>query len=59
MDYGERPVELITDNGREFNNQVFKRMCWDNGVEHRLVEVEAHRSNGRVERAIRTIRDGI
>ncbi|KRH94209.1 hypothetical protein M153_3400008428, partial [Pseudoloma neurophilia] len=28
-------------------------------IEHHVVGIEAHRSNGRVERVIRTIRDGI
>lgn len=54
-----RPVELITDNGKEFDNEEVKKLCWDFGVERRLVGVEAHRSNGRVERAIRTIREGL
>ena len=54
-----RPVEVITDNGKEFGNSTFKKLCWDYGVEHRVVSVEAHRSNGRVERAIRTIREGV
>jgi len=56
---GARPVEIITDNGSEFDNKIFKKMCWDNGIEHRLVGVEAHRSNGRVERVIRTLREGL
>lgn len=56
---GTRSVELITDKGKEFDNEEFRKLCWDFGVGHRLVGVEAHRSNGRVERAIRTIREGL
>ena len=59
MDGGARPVEIITDNGKEFGSKAFRKMCWDYGVENRSVSLEAHRSNGRVERAIRTIREGL
>lgn len=34
-------------------------MCWDYRIEHRLVGVESHRSNGRVERVIRTLRESL
>ncbi|KAM0685034.1 hypothetical protein COBT_003757, partial [Conglomerata obtusa] len=34
-------------------------MCIDNKIQHQKVAVEAHNSNGRVERVIRTIREGI
>ncbi|KRH92803.1 putative transposable element, partial [Pseudoloma neurophilia] len=40
-------------------NEDFRRMCQSLGIEHHVVGIEAHRSNGRVERVIRTIRDGI
>lgn len=52
-----RPVEMAIDNGKEFCNKEFKKMCWDFGIEHQLVGVEAHRSNGRIKRAIRSIKD--
>ncbi|KAF9758263.1 hypothetical protein NGRA_3187 [Nosema granulosis] len=56
---GERPEEIITDNGKEFSNIQFKELCKDLGIRHRLVSVESHTSNGRVERIIRTLRESI
>ncbi|KAF9762178.1 hypothetical protein NGRA_2185 [Nosema granulosis] len=52
-----KPEELITDNGREFINDKFKEMCRTQGIKHRKVSIEAHRSNGRVERVIGTLRE--
>src|SRR5699024_405417 len=49
----------ITDNGREFTSQKFKEFCTEKRMEHRIVSVESHRSNGRVERLIGTIREGM
>lgn len=54
---GLRPEELITDNGREFTSTTFKEFCAEKNIEHRIVSVESHRSNGRVERVIGTIRE--
>ncbi|MGL4850595.1 MAG: reverse transcriptase domain-containing protein, partial [Clostridium sp.] len=51
------PDELITDNGKEFCSEEFEKWCSENDIQHRKVGLEAHRSNGRIERAIRTIRD--
>ena len=56
---GSIPEELITDNGREFNNREFDLLCKNLGIIHTKVGVESHRSNGRVERVIRTIREGL
>lgn len=53
------PETLITDNGKEFQNAEFREMLASLGIEHRLVGVEDYRTNGRVERVIRTIRDGV
>lgn len=50
---------LMSDNGREFNNPRFKLFCREIGIKHYLVGIEDHKANGRVERVIRTIRDGI
>lgn len=52
-------TEMITDNGKEFDNEEFKKLCTDNGIIHRVVAVEAHRSNGRVERVIGTIKEAL
>lgn len=54
-----KPEEFVTDNGREFSNQTFILFCSENGIKHNKVSVESHRSNGRVERVIRTIREGL
>lgn len=54
---GYIPKEIISDNGREFCNSDVRECLNRYGIEHRKVSVESHRSNGRVERAIRTLRD--
>lgn len=53
------PEKIVSDNGKEFISRKFKELCKDLEIEHHLVSVEDHESNGRVERSIRTIRDGI
>jgi transposase InsO family protein len=53
------PVEIITDNGKEFSNESMRNWCSEENVLHRKVAVESHRNNGRVERVIGTIREGI
>lgn len=56
---GDIPEELITDNGKEFSNKEVGMMCNELGIKHTKVSVESHRSNGRVERMIETIREGL
>ncbi|WUR04686.1 endonuclease [Vairimorpha necatrix] len=56
---GKKPEEIITDNGKEFVNEGFRQLCKDLSIEHRKVSIEAHRSNGRVERVIGTLRKSI
>lgn len=51
--------ELITDNGKEFCSEMFRDFCKEMNIEHRRVGVESHRSNGRVERAIGSIKEGL
>lgn len=53
------PEEIISDNVKEFVGKEFKEFCGEMGINHRLVSVESHQSNGRVERIIRTIREGL
>ncbi|KAF9752815.1 Transposon Tf2-9 polyprotein, partial [Nosema granulosis] len=55
----EVPECIISDNAKEFMSAEFRKWCSMNEVEHRKVSVEAHGSNGRIERAIRTIRDSV
>ena len=49
--------KIITDNGKEFGSRKFEKMYAREKVEHTKVSVESHRSNGRVERVIGTIRE--
>ena len=53
------PKEIISDNGKEFCNEKVDELCRDFNVGHRAVSVESHRSNGRVERVIETLREGL
>ena len=50
---------IISDNGKEFANIGFKKFCAKKNIMHKIVRLESHRSNGRVERLIETIRDGL
>ncbi|WUR04589.1 LTR Retrotransposon [Vairimorpha necatrix] len=54
---GRRPEEIITDNGREFDNVDLKDLCRKLDITHNKVSVESHRSNGRVERVLGTLRE--
>lgn len=51
------PQTIITDNAKEFVSEKFKKFCKEEDMRHETVSIESHRSNGRVERIIRTIRD--
>ncbi|KAF9761456.1 Endogenous retrovirus group K member 25 Pol protein [Nosema granulosis] len=53
------PDEFITDNGKEFCSKEFENWCSENDIQHRNVGLEAHRTNGRIERVIRTIRETV
>ncbi|KAI5153777.1 hypothetical protein ENBRE01_3245, partial [Enteropsectra breve] len=53
------PKEINSDNAKEFTAKEFFNFCTEHGVSHHLTSVEKHKSNGRVERAIRTVRDGL
>ncbi|KAF9760821.1 Retrovirus-related Pol polyprotein from transposon [Nosema granulosis] len=53
------PEEYVTDNGKEFVSNEFKVWCSENEIKHWKVGLEAHRSNGRIERCIRTIREAV
>lgn len=56
---GKKPEEIVTDNGKEFCNEQMSELCKTLNIEHRKISIESHRSNGRIERIIRTVRDGI
>ena len=48
---------MITDNGREFENVSVKKWTQEKGVKHVYSIPYYHQSNGRIERANRTIRN--
>lgn len=50
---------IMSDNGREFKNQMVKEWCRKNQVKHEFSIPYYHQSNGRVERANKTLRDAI
>lgn len=50
---------MITDNGKEFHSGEFRKMCRDRGVAHNTVGEEFHKSNGRIKRAIATLREAL
>lgn len=51
------PKEICSDNAKEFCSKEFFNFCTDLNIKHHLCSVEKHKSNGRVERVIRTLRD--
>lgn len=58
MVYAELPFkELISDNGREFNNKLLKNWTTEMRINHVFAIPHYHPSNGRIERANRTIRN--
>lgn len=50
---------LITDNGKEFENEILKNWCQKNNINIRYSLPYYHQSNGRIERVNRTIRNAI
>ncbi|KAG0420324.1 Gag-Pol polyprotein, partial [Dictyocoela roeselum] len=58
--HGEFPMKtLLTDNGGEFNNEILKNWCFESGIRQIFAIPYYHKSNGRIERANRTIRDAL
>ncbi|KAF9758258.1 hypothetical protein NGRA_3191, partial [Nosema granulosis] len=53
------PEEIISDNAKEFESTEYKEWCSVNEIRQHKVSIESHRSNGRIERAIRTIRESV
>ena len=51
--------EIITDNGKEFSNKVVKNWLAQNKINQKFSIPYYHESNGRVERANRTIRNAL
>lgn len=53
------PENIISDNAKEFTSNEFMQWCYENEINHVKIAVEAHHSNGRIERVLRTLRDAI
>ncbi|XP_019184571.1 PREDICTED: uncharacterized protein LOC109179516 [Ipomoea nil] len=53
------PHQIVSDNGKQFDNQEFAHFCAYYGVEHIKVAVAYPQANGQVENTNRTIIDGI
>ncbi|KAG0419635.1 Gag-Pol polyprotein [Dictyocoela roeselum] len=51
--------KLLCDNGREFHNYELKKWCRDNNVILEFSIPHYHQSNGRIERANRTVREAL
>lgn len=56
---GHIPEKIVSDNGKESVSKGFKEFCESMGIVHEKIGVESYRSNGRVERIIGTIREGL
>lgn len=50
---------LVTDNAKEFCSKGFEEWCNQKEIIHYKVGIESHRSNGRVERVIGSVREGL
>lgn len=50
---------LVTDNGKEFNNEMLNNYCRENNIERVFTIPYYHQSNGRIERANRTVREAL
>ena len=53
------PHTLVTDNGRQFDNQAFHEFCTELGIRHRFTSVGHPQSNGEAEVTNRTILQGL
>lgn len=50
---------LIVDNGKEFHNKKLEKWCHEKGIKLEYSVPHYHQSNGRIERANRTIREAL
>ncbi|XP_031107639.1 uncharacterized protein LOC116012276 [Ipomoea triloba] len=53
------PIQVITDNGRQFEGREFSDFLTEWGIKHSRVAVSYPQANGQVENANRTILDGL
>ena len=57
--YGYKLKNIRSDNGTEFKNSHFDQYCKSNGINQQFIIPYNPPSNGVVERAVRTIKNGI
>ena len=53
------PRIIVTDNGRQFNNEDFKKYCGEKDIDLRFTSVAHPQANGQAEVANRIILDGL
>nr|GEV05434.1 reverse transcriptase domain-containing protein [Tanacetum cinerariifolium] len=53
------PGDIISDNGKQFSDNPFKDWCDKLNITHRFASVKQPQSNGLVERANQSMREGI
>lgn len=62
MDFISRwgiPLQLVTDNGRQFVAEEFEDFCKQQGIKHITSSVYHPRSNGEAERFVRTFKEAM
>ena len=55
---GSKVKRVVSDNGGEFDNKLFKAYCAQKGIVHHRVPVDTPELNGVAERAVRTVKEG-
>ena len=51
--------KLVSDNGKEFNNEEIERLAKKRGVSHQFISPHYHQENGRVERVFRALHQAL
>ncbi|KAI5193322.1 hypothetical protein NEMIN01_2478 [Nematocida minor] len=53
------PETLVIDNAEELGSQEMEEFLMRKNIDHIRTSIEAHASNGRIERYIRALREGL
>ena len=53
------PKRIHTDSATIFRDETFKQLCQEQFIQHIECSLYDHRGNGKVERLIRTINEGL
>ena len=53
------PQRIRTDTGAAFKSKKFRQFCKEKYIKHIVCPIKDHRGNGKVERMIRTINEGL